>query len=147
MGRPTEASDAPTSPRTLLADLVDTVSRIVTADRRPVTPDSRLFADLALDSFELTELAAAVEDRTGKSFGLGDIARTVQGDLSESAYVGLDGRLTEAGWSQARSVMPQIPADLAPGSRFPINVVGHFSLRNLADLLESGGEVRTESAS
>jgi acyl carrier protein len=146
MGRRAEANDATTSPRTLLAELVDTVSRIVTADRRPVTPDSRLFADLALDSFELMELATAIEDRTGKSFGLGDIARTVQGALSESDFVGLDGRLTDTGWSQARSVMPQIPADLAAGSRYPINVVGHFSLRNLADLLESGDQVGTESA-
>src|SRR5438309_11971914 len=93
-----EAVEAtPTSSSVLLDDLVQIVSQIVGAARGPVTPDSRLFADLALDSFDLMELAAAVEDRTGVSFGLGDIARRVQGSLANSEFVGSDGRLTQAG--------------------------------------------------
>lgn len=139
------ADDAATAPPTILAEVVEIVSRIVGADRGPVTPDSRLFADLALDSFDLMELTGAVEDRTGMPFGLGDIARRVQGDLSESDFAGPDGRLTDAGWQQARTVMPQIPPDLAPDSRYPLNAVGYFSIRNLADLLASDALAETES--
>ena len=136
----------PISSSVLLVDLVEVVSQIVGASRGPVTPDSRLFADLALDSFDLMELAAAVEDRTGISFGLGDIARRVQGSLANSEFVGSDGMLTEAGWRQARTVMPQIPPDLPAEARFAINLIGHFSLRNLTELLASGEVAGTGSA-
>src|SRR5947209_9238762 len=112
-----------------VAGLVGVVNEIVGADRRPVTPESRLFADLALDSFDLLELIGAVEDRTGLAFSLGDVASWVQGDLHEADFVGPDGRLTEAGWIQARRVMPQLPDDLPAEQRYPLNVVGHFSVR------------------
>ena len=135
-----------TTPSTGVAELVEIVSGIVGVDRGPVTPDSRLFADLALDSFDLMELVVAVEDRTGRAFGLGDIARSVQGDLAESDFAGPDGRLTDAGWHQARSVMPQIPADLPPDARYPINVVGHFSLRNLAHLIATDATTGNETS-
>jgi acyl carrier protein len=137
--------DSTTPTGGVLVDLLEILNRIVGVDRGPVTPESRLFADLALDSFDLMELAVAVEDRTGRPFGLGDIAEHVQGSLDEPDFVGQDGRLTPAGWQQARDVMPQIPADMPQESRYPLMVVGHFSIRNLADLIASGAPERVES--
>jgi len=121
----------------VLAILVRILDRIVDPQLRPVTGDHRMFADLALDSFDLIELALGIEDQLGVAISLADVADWVRGEVDDREFVDGEGRLTASGWTQVRRVMPQVPADFPAELSYPLNLIGHFSIRNLAELVAS----------
>jgi acyl carrier protein len=106
-----------------------------------VTPDATLMDDLGAESIDLLDILFRIERSTGVKVQASDIGEYIQGGISDDEFGNEEGILTDKGFDQLKTAMPQID-DAQRGQMRAEEVINHFTVQNLADLVASraGGD-------
>ena len=106
-----------------------------------VTPDATLMDDLGAVSIDLLDILVRIERSTGVKVQSSDICEYIQGGISDEEFGNEEGILTDKGFDQLKTAMPQID-DSQRGQLRAEEVINHFTVQNLADLVQqrAGGE-------
>jgi acyl carrier protein len=106
-----------------------------------VTPDATLMDDLGAESIDLLDILFRIERSTGVKVQASDIGEYIQGGISDDEFGNEEGILTDKGFDQLKTAMPQID-DAQRGQMRAEEVINHFTVQNLADLVQqrAGGD-------
>jgi acyl carrier protein len=100
-----------------------------------VTPDATLMDDLGAESIDLLDILFRIERSTGVKVQASDIGEYIQGGIPDDEFGNEEGILTDKGFDQLKSAMPQID-DGQRGQMRAEEVINHFTVQNLADLVQ-----------
>lgn len=107
----------------------------VGADLEEVTPDATLLGDLGAESIDLLDILFRIERALGVKITAGELAEYVQGGIPDDEFGDDQEIITAAGLAHLARVMPQVdPGELA-GKLRAGNVMGLFTVDNLATLV------------
>ena len=101
-----------------------------------VTPDATLMDDLGAESIDLLDILFRIERSTGTKVQASDIGDYIQGGIPDEEFGEEGGVLSDKGFDQVRKAMPQVDESLR-GQLKPEEVINHFTVQNLADLVQS----------
>ena len=106
-----------------------------------VTPEATLLGDLGAESIDLLDILFRIERSTGVKVQASDIGEYIQGGIPDEEFGDEEGVLTDKGFDQLKTAMPQID-DSQRGQLRAEEVINHFTVQNLADLVQqrAGGE-------
>lgn len=106
-----------------------------------VTPEATLMDDLGAESIDLLDILFRIERSTGVKVQASDIGEYIQGGIPDDEFGDDAGVLTDKGFDQLKSAMPQID-DSQRGQLRAEEVINHFTVQNLADLVQqrAGGD-------
>lgn len=79
------------------------------ADLDKVTPTAILMADLGAESIDFLDIMFRLEKEFNIRLPRGEIEQKARGQLSDAEFA-VEGRITEAGLSNLRAMMPEVPA-------------------------------------
>ena len=79
------------------------------ADLDKVTPTAILMADLGAESIDFLDIMFRLEKEFNIRLPRGEIEQKARGQLSEAEFA-VEGRITDAGLSNLRAMMPEVPA-------------------------------------
>jgi acyl carrier protein len=100
-----------------------------------VTPDATLMNDLGAESIDLLDILFRIERSTGVKIQASDLGEHIQGGIPDDEFSDADEVITEKGFEQLKTVMPQIDPDELRGKLKAEEVINHFTVQNLADLV------------
>lgn len=100
-----------------------------------VTPDATLMDDLGAESIDLLDILFRIERSTGVKIQASDLGEHIQGGIPDDEFSDDDEVITDKGFEQLKTVMPQIDADALRGKLKAEEVINHFTVQNLADLV------------
>jgi acyl carrier protein len=100
-----------------------------------VTPDATLMDDLGAESIDLLDILFRIERSTGVKIQASDLGEHIQGGISDDVFSDENEIITETGFEQLKKVMPQIDPDELRGKLKAEEVINHFTVQNLADLV------------
>jgi acyl carrier protein len=106
-------------------------------DDDEVTPDAKIFEDLGAESIDLLDVLFRIERSTGVKIAASDIGEHIQGGIPDDEFGNAEGVVSEKGLAQLKKVMPQIDTDELAGNLRAEQVIGLFTVQNLADLVSS----------
>jgi len=106
-------------------------------DEDEVTPDAKIFDDLGAESIDLLDVLFRIERSTGVKIAASDIGEHIQGGIPEEEFGTEEGVVSEKGLAQLKKVMPQIDTNALAGNLRAEQVIGLFTVQNLADLVSS----------
>src|SRR5215216_3279624 len=99
------------------------------------TPDATLMDDLGAESIDLLDILFRIERSTGVKVQASDIGEYIQGGIPDDEFGDEEGILTDKGFDQLKTAMPQID-DSQRGQLRAEEVINHFTVQNLADLVQ-----------
>src|SRR2546423_11574777 len=102
-------------------------------------PDATLMDDLGAESIDLLDILFRIERSTGVKIQASDLSEYMQGGIPDDEFSDENEIISEKGLEQLKKVMPQIDADAQRGTRRAEDVVKHFTVQNLADMVEQRG--------
>ena len=100
-----------------------------------VTPDATLMDDLGAESIDLLDILFRIERSTGVKIQASDLGEHIQGGISDDEFSDENEVITDKGFEQLKTVMPQIDPDELRGKLKAEEVINHFTVQNLADLV------------
>jgi acyl carrier protein len=100
-----------------------------------VTPDATLMDDLGAESIDLLDILFRIERSTGVKIQASDLGEHIQGGIPDSEFSDDNEIITDKGFEQLKTVMPQIEPDELRGKLKAEEVINHFTVQNLADLV------------
>ena len=124
-----------------LAVVQEAVVAALGLDDDEATPDATLMGDLGAESIDLLDVLFRVERKTGIKIQAADLADFVQGGIPDEEF-SEDEVVTAKGLAHLKKVMPQIDVDALTGKLTAENVIGLFTVQNLATMYverSSGG--------
>ncbi len=113
------------------------VAEALGLDEEEVTADATLLGDLGAESIDLLDILFRIERQVGVKVETGDLAEYIQGGIPDDEFGDDDGIITAAGLAQLEKVMPQIDAGELAGKLEAEQIMGLFTVANLAQLVES----------
>jgi acyl carrier protein len=120
------------------ADYTDAVREAVVGalglDEDEVTPDATLMDDLGAESIDLLDMLFRIERSTGIKIQASDLGDYIQGGIPDEEF-GVDGIVSRKGLEHLQTVMPQIDPDEYEGKLPAEQVISHFTVANLADMV------------
>jgi acyl carrier protein len=100
-----------------------------------VTPDATLMNDLGAESIDLLDILFRIERSTGVKIQASDLGEHIQGGIPDSEFSDENEIITDKGFEQLKTVMPQIEPDELRGKLKAEEVINHFTVQNLADMV------------
>jgi acyl carrier protein len=102
-------------------------------------PDATLMDDLGAESIDLLDILFRIERSTGVKIQASDLSEYIQGGIPDDEFSDENEIISEKGLEQLKKVMPQIDTDAERGNLHAENVIKHFTVQNLADMVEERG--------
>jgi acyl carrier protein len=115
----------------------DAIVGALGVDEDEVTPEATIFEDLGAESIDLLDVLFRIERATGVKIQAADIGEHIQGGIPDDEFGNDEGVVSEKGLTQLKKVMPQIDTDALAGNLRAEQVIGLFTVQNLADLVSS----------
>jgi acyl carrier protein len=100
-----------------------------------VTPDATLMDDLGAESIDLLDILFRIERSTSVKIQASDLGEHIQGGVPDDEFSDDNEIITDRGFEQLKTVMPQINPDDLRGKLKAEEVINHFTVQNLADLV------------
>lgn len=101
-----------------------------------VTPDATLMDDLGAESIDLLDILFRIERGTGVKIAASDLGDEMQGGIPEDEFGTPEGNVSRKGLEYLHSVvMPQLDPDEWDGKLQAEEVINHFTVQNLADMV------------
>jgi acyl carrier protein len=110
-------------------------------DDDEVTPDATIMDDLGAESIDLLDILFRIERSTGVKIQASDIGEHIQGGITDEEFGNEEGVVSETGLTQLKKVMPQIDTGALQGTLKAEQVIGLFTVDNLADMVEQRAAV------
>src|ERR687885_3006233 len=86
----------------------EAVVEALALDDDEVTPDSTLMDDLGAESIDLLDILFRIEKSTGVKVQASDIGEYIQGGIPDDEFGSEEGVITDTGFDQLKTAMPQI---------------------------------------
>jgi acyl carrier protein len=102
-------------------------------------PDATLMDDLGAESIDLLDILFRIERSTGVKIQASDLSEYMQGGIPDDEFSDENEIISEKGLEQLKKVMPQIDEDSLRGNLHAENVIKHFTVQNLADMVAQRG--------
>ncbi len=99
------------------------------------TPDATLMDELGAESIDLLDILFRIERATGVKIQASDLGDYIQGGIPDEQFKDESDVISPEGMAHLRTVMPQLDTDALQGELRSENVMTHFTVQNLADMV------------
>lgn len=106
-------------------------------DDDEVTPDATLMDELGAESIDLLDILFRLERSLDVKIQASDLNDHVQGGIPDEEFGDENEMVSEKGMAHLQTVMPQLDADQMQGKLRAEDVMNHFTVANLVDLVHS----------
>jgi acyl carrier protein len=113
----------------------EAVAEALALDEDEVTDDATLMDDLGAESIDLLDILFRIEKSTGVKIQASDLGDHIQGGIPDDEFGDENEIVTRKGLEQLNKVMPQIDPDEMEGKLKAEEVIQHFTVRNLTDMV------------
>jgi acyl carrier protein len=104
-------------------------------DEDEVTADATLMDDLGAESIDLLDMLFRIERSTGVKIQASDLGEYIQGGIPDDEF-GTEGDVvSRKGLEHLKTIMPQIDPDAYEGKLAAEQVINHFTVANLAEMV------------
>ena len=117
-----------------LAPVQEAVANALGVDDDEATADATLMDDLGAESIDLLDILFRVERATGVKIQASDLGDEIQGGIPDEEF-GAGGNVSRKGLEHLTTVMPQIDPDEYEDKLPAEEVIMHFTVQNLADMV------------
>lgn len=116
----------------------DCVAEALALDLDEISPESTLLDELGAESIDLLDILFRIDRATGVKIQSDELASYVQGGMPDEEFGDEDADvITPKGVEQLKKVMPQIAEKDLDGKLSPEDVMSHFTVANLTELVAS----------
>lgn len=116
----------------------DCVAEALALDLDEISPESTLLDELDAESIDLLDILFRIDRATGVKIQSDELASYVQGGMPDEEFGDEDADvITPKGMDQLKKVMPQIAEKDLDGKLSPEDVMSHFTVANLTELVAS----------
>ena len=116
----------------------DCVAEALALDLDEISPESTLLDELGAESIDLLDILFRIDRATGVKIQSDELASYVQGGIPDEEFGDEDADvITPKGMDQLKKVMPQIAEKDLDGKLSPEDVMRHFTVANLTELVAS----------
>ena len=116
------------------AAVQEAVANALGVDDDEATADATLMDDLGAESIDLLDILFRIERSTGVKIQASDLGDEIQGGIPDEEF-GAGGNVSRKGLEHLATVMPQINPDEYEGKLEAEQVISHFTVANLADMV------------
>jgi acyl carrier protein len=110
------------------------VANALGVDEDEAAPDATLMDDLGAESIDLLDILFRIERSVGVKIQASDLGDEIQGGIPEEEF-GSGGNVSAKGLAHLTTVMPQIDPDEYADKLPAEEVIMHFTVQNLADMV------------
>ena len=111
------------------------VGQALALDEDEVTPDATLMDDLGAESIDLLDILFRIERSVGVKIQASDLGDEIQGGIPDEEF-GAGDVVSRKGLEHLVNVMPQINPDEYEGKLKAEEVIMHFTVGNLTDMVD-----------
>lgn len=111
------------------------VAEALALDDDEFTADATLMDELAAESIDLLDILFRLERTVGVKIQASDLAEHVQGGIPDSEFGDDDEVITPRGMAHLKTVMPQLDTEELQGTLKADEVMSHFTVQNLVDMV------------
>lgn len=104
-------------------------------DADDVQPGVTLLGDLGAESIDLLDILFRLERKVGVKIQAADLGAYVQGGIPDDEFGDENEIITSRGLAQLKKVMPQINTDELAGKLQASQVMSHFTVDNLTEMV------------
>lgn len=116
----------------------DCVAEALALDLDEISPESTLLDELGAESIDLLDILFRIDRATGVKIQSDELASYVQGGMPDEEFGDEDADvITPKGMDQLKKVMPQIAEKDLDDKLSPEDVMSHFTVANLTELVAS----------
>ena len=116
----------------------DCVAEALALDLDEISPESTLLDELGAESIDLLDILFRIDRATGVKIQSDELASYVQGGIPDEEFGDEDADvITPKGMEQLKKVMPQIAEKDLDDKLSPEDVMSHFTVANLTELVAS----------
>ena len=116
----------------------DCVAEALALDLDEISPESTLLDELGAESIDLLDILFRIDRATGVKIQSDELASYVPGGIPDEEFGDEDADvITPKGMDQLKKVMPQIAEKDLDGKLSPEDVMSHFTVANLTELVAS----------
>lgn len=116
----------------------DCVAEALALDLDEISPESTLLDELGAESIDLLDILFRIDRATGVKIQSDELASYVQGGIPDEEFGDEDADvITPKGMDQLKKVMPQIAEKDLDDKLSPEDVMSHFTVANLTELVAS----------
>jgi acyl carrier protein len=128
------------APETMSQEQIDAavkeaVVEALALDEDEVQPDSTLMEDLGAESIDLLDILFRIERSTGVKIQASDLGEYMQGGIPDDEFSDDNEIITDKGLEHLKTVMPQIDEDELRGKLDANDVINHFTVANLSQMV------------
>jgi len=117
------------------------VANALGVDEDEAAPDATLMDDLGAESIDLLDILFRIERSVGVKIQASDLGDEIQGGIPEEEF-GAGGNVSAKGLAHLTTVMPQIDPDEYADKLPAEEVIMHFTVQNLADMVARRAEAK-----
>jgi len=117
-----------------LSAVQEAVANALGVDEDEASPDATLMDDLGAESIDLLDILFRVERATGVKIQASDLGDEIQGGISDEEF-GAGENVSRKGLEHLTTVMPQIDPGEYEDKLPAEEVIMHFTVQNLADMV------------
>jgi acyl carrier protein len=110
------------------------VANALGVDEDEAAPDATLMDDLGAESIDLLDILFRIERSVGVKIQASDLGDEIQGGIPEEEF-GAGGNVSAKGLAHLTTVMPQIDPDEYADKLPAEEVIMHFTVQNLSDMV------------
>jgi acyl carrier protein len=100
-----------------------------------ISENSRLIADLGMESIDFLDVMFRLEKEFGISVPRGEIERQARGDLSEAEFA-VDGVLTPVAVERLKEMMPEVPPETFASALRVRDIPSLFTVKSFVSIVE-----------
>ena len=116
------------------APVQEAVANALGVDDDEATGDATLMDDLGAESIDLLDILFRIERSTGVKIQASDLGDEIQGGIPDEEF-GAGGNVSAKGLAHLTTVMPQVDPDEYADKLPAEEVIMHFTVQNLADMV------------
>ena len=113
----------------------EAVTEALALDEDEVTPDATLMDELGAESIDLLDILFRIEKSVDVKIQASDLGDHIQGGIPEDEFGDENEIITSKGLEQLKKVMPQIDVAELEGKLKADEVISHFTVQNLVDMV------------
>ena len=106
-----------------------------------VKPGATLLGDLGAESIDLLDILFRLERKVGVKIQASDLSAYVQGGIPDDEFGDANEMITPRGLDQLKKVMPQIDTQQLAGKLQASQVMSHFTVDNLTEMVAQRANV------